>query len=137
MTDIPAVLATIDTDRLTELVREVCRIPSVLGEEGPLAAFLHDLMRESGFEAAELQPVIGDRPNALGELSFGAGPRVCVGNHFALLEGQIVLASLLRRLSFEVQPGVDVGPNYAATLRPAGGLPMVVRRRSDANAVSA
>src|ERR1700719_1274657 len=77
MTDIPAVLATIDTDRLTELVREVCRIPSVLGEEGPLAAFLHDLMRESGFEAAELQPVIGVRPNALGVppggLRSGAG----------------------------------------------------------------
>jgi len=54
MTDIQAVLATIDTDRLTELVREVCRIPSVLGEEGPLAAYLRDLMRESGFEATEL-----------------------------------------------------------------------------------
>src|SRR6267154_2632231 len=81
MTDIPAVLATIDTDRLTELVREVCRIPSVLGEEGALAAYLRDLMRESGFEAAELQPVIGDRPNALGELSFGAGPRVVYTGH--------------------------------------------------------
>ena len=86
MTDISAALATIDTARLIELVREVCRIPSVLGEEGPLAAFLHDLMRESGFEATELQPVIGDRPNALGELSFGAGPR---GNNIpALLTGQ-------------------------------------------------
>lgn len=81
MTDIPAALATIDTDRLIELVREVCRIPSVLGEEGPLAAFLHDLMRESGFEATELQPVIGDRPNSLGELSFGAGPRVVFTGH--------------------------------------------------------
>src|SRR5450756_222674 len=81
MTDIPAALATIDTARLIELVREVCRIPSVLGEEGPLAAFLHDLMRESGFEATELQPVIGDRPNALGELSFGAGPRVVFTGH--------------------------------------------------------
>ena len=43
MTDaVPAVLATIDTGRLIELVQEVCRIPSVLGAEGPLAAFLHD-----------------------------------------------------------------------------------------------
>src|ERR1700746_689762 len=81
MTDIQAVLATIDTDRLTELVREVCRIPSVLGEEGPLRAFLHDLMRDSGFEATELQPAIGDRPNALGELSFGAGRRVVFTGH--------------------------------------------------------
>ena len=35
MTDVPAVLAKIDTGRLIELVQEVCRIPSVLGEERP------------------------------------------------------------------------------------------------------
>jgi acetylornithine deacetylase/succinyl-diaminopimelate desuccinylase-like protein len=81
MTDVSAVLAKIDTGRLIELVQEVCRIPSVLGEEGPLAAFLHDVMRESGFEATELQPVLGDRPNALGELSFGGGPRVVFTGH--------------------------------------------------------
>ena len=81
MTDVPAVLAKIDTGRLIELVQEVCRIPSVLGEEGPLAAFLHDVMRQSGFEATELQPVLGMRPNALGELSFGAGPRVVFTGH--------------------------------------------------------
>lgn len=81
MTDVPAALAKIDTGRLIELVQEVCRIPSVLGDEGPLAAFLHDVMRESGFEATELQPVLGDRPNALGELSFGGGPRVVFTGH--------------------------------------------------------
>ncbi len=81
MTDVPAVLANIDTGRLIELVRRVCRIPSILGDEGPLAAFLHDVMRESGFEATGLQPVLGDRPNALGELSFGAGPRVVFTGH--------------------------------------------------------
>ena len=82
MTDaVAAAVAAIDTDRLVELVAQVCRIPSVLGEEGPLAEFLHDLMRESGFEATALQPVIGDRPNALGELSFGAGRRVVFTGH--------------------------------------------------------
>ena len=64
-----------------QLSQEVCRIPSVLGEEGPLAKFLADVMKESGFEAVELQPVLPDRPNATGEVSFGPGPRVVLTGH--------------------------------------------------------
>jgi len=71
----------IDRERVVKLVQEVCRIPSVLGEEGALAEFLADVMRESGFEAVALQPVLPDRPNAIGELSFGAGPRVVFTGH--------------------------------------------------------
>jgi acetylornithine deacetylase len=82
MTDAAAAaVAAIDTDRLVELVTQVCRIPSVLGEEGPLAEFLHQVMKESGFEATELQPVVGNRPNALGELSFGTGRRIVFTGH--------------------------------------------------------
>lgn len=33
-------------------------------------------------------------------LPFGAGPRVCVGNHFALMEGQLILARLAQTLAF-------------------------------------
>ena len=76
-----AVLAAVDTGRLIELVQQVCRIPSVLGEEGALAEFLHDVMRGSGFEATGLQPVLPGRPNALGELSFGRGQRVVLTGH--------------------------------------------------------
>jgi acetylornithine deacetylase len=75
------VAAAIDTDRLLNLVRDVCRIPSVLGEEGPLAEFLYDTMRQSGFEATALQPVLPQRPNALGELSFGDGERIVLTGH--------------------------------------------------------
>jgi acetylornithine deacetylase/succinyl-diaminopimelate desuccinylase-like protein len=75
------VVAAVNTDRLLELVGQVCRIPSVLGEEGELAAFLYDVMKRSGFEATTLQAVIPDRPNALGELSFGSGKRVVFTGH--------------------------------------------------------
>ena len=74
-------IAAINTDRLVELVQQVCRIPSVLGDEGPLANYLHDLMKQSGFEATALQPVLDDRPNAIGELSFGSGKRVVFTGH--------------------------------------------------------
>lgn len=79
--EITSVLEAIDVDRLVELTRQVCRIPSVLGDEGPLAHHLAEVMSESDFEAVELQPVIDDRPNAIGELDFGAGPRVVFTGH--------------------------------------------------------
>src|SRR6266567_8306874 len=75
------VLDNLDLDRAVDLVRQVCRIPSVLGDEGPLAEFLTSVMREAGFEAVDLQAVLPDRPNALGEISFGAGPRVVLTGH--------------------------------------------------------
>src|SRR5262245_36103924 len=76
-----AVLGNLDLDRAVELVRQVCRIPSVLGDEGELAEFLASVMRESGFESVELQDVLPGRPNALGEVGFGPGPRVVLTGH--------------------------------------------------------
>lgn len=75
------VLDNLDLDRAVDLVRQVCRIPSVLGDEGELAAFLGSVMRESGFEAVDLQPVLPGRPNAIGEVSFGPGRRVVLTGH--------------------------------------------------------
>lgn len=75
------VLASIDLDRAVSLVQEVCKIPSVLGDELALAEFLTATMQASDFEKVELQPVLPDRPNALGELSFGPGRRVVLTGH--------------------------------------------------------
>lgn len=74
-------VSAINRERLTDLVRQVCRIPSILGEEGPLANFLADYMATSGFDGAGLQDVLPDRPNAVGELRFGAGKRVVFTGH--------------------------------------------------------
>jgi cytochrome P450 len=61
-------------------------------------------------------------------LPFGAGPRLCIGREMALLEGVLVLASLVAHV--DLQP---VGPPPRAvplvTIRPAEGLPMRVRVR--------
>lgn len=69
---------------------------------------------------------------------FGAGPRVCLGNHFALLEGPLVLASILRRVELVRDDPGEIGPDpRAATLRPLGGVPMRVRVRMSESAAGA
>jgi cytochrome P450 len=61
-------------------------------------------------------------------LPFGGGPRVCIGNHFALMEGQLILAALAQRLRFVAVDDRPVVPEPLVTLRPRGGLPMRVAR---------
>jgi cytochrome P450 len=65
-------------------------------------------------------------------LPFSGGPRTCIGNHFALMEGPLVLATILARAELELAPGTVVEPEPSATLRPKGGVPMRVRVRRPA-----
>jgi cytochrome P450 len=67
---------------------------------------------------------------------FGGGPRVCIGNQFALLEGQLVLATLAQRVTFEATSARDIEPEPLITLRPKHGMPLVVRRRPPAEATA-
>jgi cytochrome P450 len=60
-------------------------------------------------------------------LPFGAGPRTCVGSTFALQEATIVLATIIKNFSLRLAPGHKVWPLLRVTLRPAGGLPMIIR----------
>ncbi len=60
---------------------------------------------------------------------FGGGPRVCIGNTFALLETALVLATIVPRFRFELVPGQTVVPKATVTLRPAQGIKVVLRRR--------
>lgn len=64
-------------------------------------------------------------------LPFGAGPRVCIGNHFALMEGHLALATLAQRVRLELPPNApEVETEPVVTLRPRGGMPLVVKRRA-------
>jgi cytochrome P450 len=62
-------------------------------------------------------------------LPFGAGPRMCVGEHFARLEGVLVLATIARRWRLDLVPGHRVELQPAVTLRPRHGMAMTAERR--------
>jgi cytochrome P450 len=65
-------------------------------------------------------------------LPFSAGPRICIGNHFSLMEGHLLLATLAQRIHFSLVPGQTVNTDLAhhLTLRPTGALNMEVKRRA-------
>jgi cytochrome P450 len=60
---------------------------------------------------------------------FSAGPRMCIGTGFAMMEGQLLLATMMRRYRFDVQPGHPIEPEPLITLRPKYGLKVRVHRR--------
>lgn len=62
-------------------------------------------------------------------LPFGGGPRTCIGNMFALMEMQIVLAMAVRRFDFSVAPDFEVVLDPSVTLRPKNGIAMTATPR--------
>jgi cytochrome P450 len=60
---------------------------------------------------------------------FGGGPRQCIGNHFAMMEAQLVLATIAQRYSLRLVPGHQVEVEVLLTTRPRYGLPMTLHSR--------
>jgi cytochrome P450 len=62
-------------------------------------------------------------------MPFGGGPRVCIGNSFAMMEAQLILATMAQRYRLRLVEGTAVQPDALITMSPAGGLPMIVEAR--------
>ncbi|MDE5413236.1 cytochrome P450 [Alkalihalobacterium chitinilyticum] len=61
---------------------------------------------------------------------FGGGPRVCIGNHFAVMEAVLVLVSIFQRYHLTLAPDHhDVKPQPLITLRPKQGIRMIVTKK--------
>ena len=63
---------------------------------------------------------------------FGGGPRVCIGNRFAMMEAKLVLASAAQRFRFDPTPETAIHLFPSVTLRPRGGVKLRISERARA-----
>lgn len=90
----------------------------------------HELLWENPncFDPRRFLPGAREKIDRFAYLPFGAGPRVCIGASFSMDEAAIVLAHFMRSFSFELKRNHEVWPVQRITLRPAGGMPVILRR---------
>jgi cytochrome P450 len=61
-------------------------------------------------------------------LPFGGGKRICIGNQFALMEGQIILSTIAQHVSMGLLSDRPIGLQPFITLRPKGGVNVKIQR---------
>lgn len=88
------------------------------------ARYFEDPMR---FDPDRFLPEREARIPKYAYLPFSGGRRICIGNHFALLEGQIILHTLAQKFSMELLSQKPLKFDPLITLRPKGGIPMRLR----------
>jgi cytochrome P450 len=84
----------------------------------------HEMWWESpnDFDPDRFAPAAVEARDRFLYLPFGAGPRVCVGANFAMMQAQIILATLLARFRFSLGDRPLPVPTMLMTLRPEGGV---------------
>lgn len=58
---------------------------------------------------------------------FGLGPKLCIGNNYAMMEMKIILSKVLRRFQLLPSPNYKHHPTYAVVTRPKYGMPIILK----------
>ncbi len=84
------------------------------------------------FAPERFLPGAAEKPPKFAYIPFSGGARVCLGARFGLVEAVLCLATLAQRFRLRPPPGARFAPEIDCrlTLRPKGGLPMTLERRS-------
>jgi cytochrome P450 len=86
-----------------------------------------------GFDPERFRPERADKRARYAYLPFGGGPRTCVGNQFAMMEAQLLLAMIVREHRLELVPSHKVELDPVITLRPRTGIKVKRRRAAQAS----
>ena len=79
-----------------------------------------------GFDPDRFAPEKVKARDRYAYMPFGAGPRICLGMSFAMLEMATLLASFVRELRFSTVPGHRLAIDARFTTRPKGGMPLLI-----------
>jgi cytochrome P450 len=73
---------------------------------------------------------LADRLPRHAYMPFGGGPRICIGNTFAMMEAVLLLATIVQRFRLTPASDAPVRPFPTITLRPRGGVTLRVASRA-------
>lgn len=88
------------------------------------------------FQPARFSAERAARRHKYSYIPFGGGPRICIGNSFAMMEAKLVLATMVKHLRLEMRPDQDLTPEPLVTLRPAQPIPVSLHWRESESAHS-
>jgi cytochrome P450 len=82
-----------------------------------------------GFDPERWTPERNEKRPRFAYFPFGGGPRLCIGNNFALMEAQLIVATIAQRYRIDLVPGHPIVPEPMVTLRPKHGVLMTLHRQ--------
>lgn len=98
------------------------------------ARFFPDPLR---FDPQRFTPESKARRTKFTYFPFGAGPRQCIGEAFAWMEGVLLLATIGQKWRLRLVPGHPIEPEPLITLRPKYGMKMVLEARGEVKQTAA
>lgn len=88
------------------------------------------------FDPERFAPGWEERIPRYAYLPFGGGPRVCIGNAFAMMEARLILATVAQRHRLSLADPAEIKPKQLVTLRPDGPVRMKIEERMPTAVIS-